>query len=43
LLGVGTVRDWEQQRRQPDAGSATLLRMIAADPEGFEAIIAKVG
>ena len=39
---LGTVRDWEQQRRQPDSGSATLLRMIAADPKGVEAIIAKV-
>jgi hypothetical protein len=28
--------------RQPDARSATLLRMIAAGPEGAEAIIAKV-
>lgn len=24
---VGTVRDWEQMRRQPDTGSATLLKM----------------
>ena len=39
---IGTVRDWEQQRRQPDAGSATLLRMIAVDPEGVEAIIARL-
>ncbi|MBV9840219.1 MAG: helix-turn-helix domain-containing protein [Sphingomonadaceae bacterium] len=40
---VGTVRDWEQGRRQPDAGSATLLRMIEADPKGVEKILAKVG
>ena len=39
---IGTVRDWEQQRRQPDAGAATLLRMIAVDPKGVEEIIAKV-
>lgn len=39
---LGTVRDWEQQRRQPDTGSATLLRMIAVDPAGVERIIAKV-
>lgn len=39
---VGTVRDWEQRRRQPDTGSATLLKMIAADPKGVEEIIAKV-
>ena len=41
-LPVGTVRDWEQGRRQPDSGSATLLKMIAADAEGVERIIAKV-
>ncbi|MFC3581824.1 helix-turn-helix domain-containing protein [Sphingomonas hylomeconis] len=39
---IGTVRDWERQRRQSDAGSATLLRMIAVDPEGVEAIIARL-
>ena len=39
---VGTVRDWEQRRRQPDTGSATLLRMIQIDPKGVEAIIAKL-
>lgn len=39
---VGTVRDWEQKRRQPDTGSATLLKMIAVDPKGVEEIIAKV-
>lgn len=39
---VGTVRDWEQQRRHPDTGSATLLKMIEVDPKGVEQIIAKV-
>lgn len=41
-LPVGTVRDWEQQRRTPDSGSLVLLKMIAADPEGVAGIIAKV-
>lgn len=41
-FSVATVRDWEQRRRQPDTGSATLLRMIEADPRGVERIIAKV-
>lgn len=41
-LRIGTVRDWEQGRRQPDTGSATLLKMIAADPTGVQDIIAKV-
>lgn len=39
---VATLRDWEQGRRQPDSGSATLLKMIAADPKGVERIIAKM-
>lgn len=39
---VGTVRDREQKRRQPDTRSATLLKMIQADPEGVQAIIAKL-
>ncbi|WP_298668954.1 hypothetical protein [uncultured Sphingomonas sp.] len=39
---IGTVRDWEQGRRSPDAGSVVLLKMIQADPKGVERIIAKV-
>lgn len=39
---VGTVRDWEQGRRQPDSGSALLLKMIEADAKGVQDIIAKV-
>lgn len=35
---VGTVRDWAQRRRQPDTGSATLLKMIQADPTMFSAV-----
>ena len=42
LFPVGTVRDWEQRRRVPDAGSATLLKMIEVDPKGVETIIARV-
>ncbi|WP_226697374.1 helix-turn-helix domain-containing protein [Qipengyuania flava] len=30
---VGTVRDWEQHRRLPDAPARTLLRMVDADPK----------
>lgn len=41
-IPIGTVRDWEQGRRQPDTGSTTLLRMIEADPKGVEIIISKV-
>lgn len=38
---IGTVRDWEQGRRQPDAGSAVLLKMIQVEPETVERIIAQ--
>ncbi len=41
-LPLGSVRDWEQKRFQPDAGARTLLAMIAADPVGVQKIIAKV-
>jgi len=39
---IGSLRDWEQARHQPDSGSAMLLRMIAVDPVGVQQIIAKV-
>lgn len=32
-LPAGTVRDWEQNRRRPDAAAAVLLRVIEAEPE----------
>ena len=41
-LPLGTVRDWEQGRRQPETGSRLYLRMIEADPKGVQSIIAKV-
>ena len=41
-LPLGTVRDWEQGRRQPETGSRLYLRMIEADPVGVLGIIAKV-
>lgn len=31
-IPVGTIRDWEQGRRMPDAPARTLLKLIAADP-----------
>jgi putative transcriptional regulator len=30
---VGTLRDWEQGRRQPDAPALAYLRVIAREPE----------
>ena len=41
-LPIGTVRDWEQHRREPDTGSRVYLSMIEADPEAVEKILAKV-
>ena len=32
-IPVGTVRDWEQGRRQPDAPARNLLRVIDYAPE----------
>jgi DNA-binding MarR family transcriptional regulator len=31
-IAIGTLRDWEQQRRIPDGPARVLLRLIAADP-----------
>ncbi len=31
-LPVGTLRDWEQNRRQPDAPALAYLRVIAREP-----------
>lgn len=40
-LPVGTVRDWEQNRRHPDAPARVLLSLIQAEPETVEHLIAK--
>jgi putative transcriptional regulator len=32
-LPLGTVRDWEQNRRMPDASARTLLAIIAHEPQ----------
>ena len=41
-LPLGTVRDWEQHRREPDTGSKVYLSMIEADPEGVRRILASL-
>lgn len=41
-LPIGTVRDWEQHRREPDTGSRVYLAMIEADPDGVQKILSKV-
>ena len=32
-IPIGTLRDWEQHRRSPDAPARTLLGMVDADPK----------
>lgn len=41
-LPIGTLRDWEQNRRQPDAPARVLLSLIEAEPETVEKLIARV-
>ncbi len=42
-LPAGTVRDWEQKRRQPDAPARVLLGLIEQDPERVERMIKRGG
>jgi putative transcriptional regulator len=39
-LPVGTVRDWEQGRRQPDAPARVLLALIQKEPEAIAKMLA---
>ena len=39
---VGTVRDWEQYRRAPDAPARTLLGIVDVDPKAALALIDRV-
>jgi putative transcriptional regulator len=39
-IPVGTLRDWEQGRSEPDAPAKAYLKVIAADPEG---VVEKLG
>lgn len=40
-IPVGTIRDWEQGRRQPDAPARALLELIGKDPDGIAQMLAK--
>ena len=42
LLGVpvGTIRDWEQGRKQPDSAATTLIKVAQKNPEVLEEIAA---
>ncbi len=38
-LPLGTVRDWEQRRSQPDAPARVLLSLIGAEPDTIEQLV----
>lgn len=40
-IPVGTLRDWEQGRSEPDQTARVLLHLIANDPDGVARSIAK--
>ena len=37
---LGTLRDWEQHRKQPDAPARALLRVIEREPEAARRALA---
>ena len=39
-IPLGTLRDWEQGRREPDQPVRAYLKIIAADPEGVSRSLA---
>lgn len=38
-IPIGTLRDWEQGRSEPDAPARALLKVIATDPEGVMKVL----
>lgn len=41
-IPIGTLRDWEQHRSEPDQAAVTLLQLIEADPKGILKRLEKV-
>lgn len=41
-IPLGTLRDWEQHRSEPDQAAVTLLQVIEADPKGILKALKKV-
>jgi hypothetical protein len=39
-IPLGTVRDWEQGRREPDAAALAYLRVTEREPEAVERALA---
>ena len=40
-IPVGTLRDWEQGRKEPDAAARAFLRVIASEPELVRKVLEK--
>jgi len=41
-IPLGTLRDWEQARAEPDQPARAYLRAIAGDPDGVERALRRV-
>ncbi len=41
-IPIGTLRDWEQARAEPDAPARAYLQVIAGDPQAVIRALAKV-
>lgn len=41
-IPIGTLRDWEQSRAEPDATARTYLNVIAGDPDGVVRALARI-
>jgi putative transcriptional regulator len=40
-IPVGTLRDWEQRRKEPDAAAKAYLRVIALEPQMVRKALAR--
>jgi hypothetical protein len=41
-IPIGTLRDWEQRRKEPDAAARAYLRVIAREPETVRKALAEL-
>jgi putative transcriptional regulator len=41
-IALGTLRDWEQHRSEPDQTARAYLRVIRADPDGIAGLLARM-
>jgi putative transcriptional regulator len=40
-IPIGTLRDWEQSRKEPDAAAQAYLKVIASDPNAVARALKK--